>query len=183
MIPDWIISDTHFNHENIIRYAGRPVEHNELMQQSWRKLVRPDETVLHLGDVLMGRRELWAGMPGWLPGVVSVLSSGNHDEPHKRAFMEFEWGWTFVTDFTVSYRGWDVLFSHYPHGTKIAVGAGDNVTVALVALLPPKTLNLHGHIHERPSPSSFHVNVCVEWMNYRPVRTRELLDRVIEELG
>ena len=88
---DWIISDSHFYHVNIVAYAGRPVNHVELMLRNWRNLVMPDDTVLHLGDVLMNREELWAGI-GWLPGKVSVLTTGNHDEPHKKQWIQRHWG-------------------------------------------------------------------------------------------
>ena len=161
---DWIISDTHFYHDNIIRYAGRPKNHVELMLRNWRNLVMPDDTVLHLGDVLMNREELWKGI-GWLPGKVSVLSTGNHDEPHKKQWIQRNWDWKFIPEFTIEYRGYDILFSHYPEET-----------------LPPHSINVHGHIHQLEDPSPFHINVSIERMDYRPMKLREILDKRIGEL-
>jgi|SRR5579859_934969 len=161
---DWIISDTHFNHSNIVRYCNRPVNHNWLMQQNWRRIVGPEDTVLHLGDVLMGSSSVWAKSPGWLPGKVTVLS-GNHDSKAKVDFMTSTWGWRFRPDFTINYRGRYITFSHYP-----------------VENLADGTLNVHGHIHNRPSRSSRHVNVCVEVMDYKPVHLQSFLDQQLSRL-
>lgn len=181
---DWIISDTHFNHANIIEYSGRPTNHNELIQENWRKLVQPEDTVLHLGDVLMGRRDLWPDMPGQLPGKVTVLNSGNHDEPHKRKFMEERWGWTFVPEFMTLFHDYQVTFSHYPFG---AIQDPDpnskNNTDLVFAKMPEgKLISVHGHIHHKADPSRRHINVSVERIGYRPVNLKQLLDARIKLL-
>jgi hypothetical protein len=44
----WIISDTHFFHENIGRYCNRPENWQELIIKNWNDLISPDENVLHL---------------------------------------------------------------------------------------------------------------------------------------
>ena len=50
-------SDTHFGHENIIEYCGRPfkdVTHmNEELIRRWNARVTPDDVVFHLGDFSM----------------------------------------------------------------------------------------------------------------------------------
>jgi len=140
------------------------------MIKEWQDTVQPDQTVLHLGDVLMGKPDLWP-LIGKLPGRVDVLSSGNHDEPHKRKWIEENWGWTFRKDFQMRYRGWEVYFSHYP--------LWENTDRTR---LDPnwKNINIHGHIHEKPAPSRFHINVSVEWIEYRPAPLQTLLDNYIE---
>ena len=50
----WIIADTHFYHENIKRYQGRPDDFNEQIIRNWCKLVAYDDVVIHLGDVIFG---------------------------------------------------------------------------------------------------------------------------------
>lgn len=47
-------SDTHFYHTNIIKYCNRPFksmhEMNEVMMNNWNKIVKPTDTVCHLGE-------------------------------------------------------------------------------------------------------------------------------------
>lgn len=179
---DFVISDTHFFHKNIVEYAGRPKNHDWLMVENWRKTVPAyNATVLHLGDVLMGQQEKWPTV-GWLPGFVSVLDSGNHDEPHKRQFLEQERGWLFIREFSMEYRGYAIYFTHRPLWVTYP-DPNDNTAVKIDSYLPPLSINVHGHIHEKLAPSRFHVNVCVEQINYTPINLKELLDRRIDELA
>lgn len=65
----WLISDTHFNHANILKFTdsrtGLPVrpgfesvDHmNEHMIERWNSVVKPGDIVYHLGDVVMGNKE------------------------------------------------------------------------------------------------------------------------------
>jgi hypothetical protein len=55
-LDTWIISDTHFFHENIGKYCSRPENWQELIIKNWNDLVSPEETVLHLGDFALGKK-------------------------------------------------------------------------------------------------------------------------------
>ena len=47
-------SDTHFNHKAIISYCSRPFESveemNDRLIDNWNQVVKPNDTVYHLGD-------------------------------------------------------------------------------------------------------------------------------------
>ena len=47
-------SDTHFNHKAIISYCSRPFESveemNDRLIDNWNQVVKPSDTVYHLGD-------------------------------------------------------------------------------------------------------------------------------------
>jgi len=82
---DWIISDTHFGHVRIVNYepmrrawGSTAVEMTATMLRAWETTVRPDETVLHLGDVMMGSREMWPAYRARMTGRL-ILVRGNHD--------------------------------------------------------------------------------------------------------
>lgn len=55
----WLISDTYFDHKNIIKYTGRPFrlvdEMNETMRSNWNNAVRKNNIVCFLGDMSFGR--------------------------------------------------------------------------------------------------------------------------------
>jgi calcineurin-like phosphoesterase family protein len=84
-IPQWVISDTHFGHENILAYcpwrktwAQTVAEHDAALIAAWREIVRPSDWVLHLGDVALGSKERTATIRKHLTGRI-ILVRGNHD--------------------------------------------------------------------------------------------------------
>lgn len=81
---DYFTSDTHFGHENIIEYCNRPfldVAHmNKEMTIRWNHVVGPSDTVYHLGDFAMGKKELWRYYRANLNGKI-IFVIGNHDMP------------------------------------------------------------------------------------------------------
>lgn len=159
----WFISDTHFQHENIIRFNGENFssseERDELLIENWNKRVKPGDLVYHLGDVFFGSKEtfpkLWARLAGSKRLIVGnhddikYLSSGNF---FKKVAM-----WKIWNDR-------DIIFSHVPLHP-------DTLTERLVR---PQLLNVHGHTHLNGSPGGPYRSVCVELNNYSPVNLEEL---------
>ena len=47
----WFTSDTHFNHENILKFCNRPfkdiTEHDQKLIENWNSKISPDDTVFH----------------------------------------------------------------------------------------------------------------------------------------
>lgn len=83
--PDWIISDTHFGHDNIIRYcrwrttwAYSCDEHDSKLISEWNRIVGPSDVVLHLGDFALCREERLIAIRLSLRGRI-ILVRGNHD--------------------------------------------------------------------------------------------------------
>lgn len=82
----FFISDTHFGHSNILTFKDgndKPLrdfssveEMDEFMVKNWNETVKPQDTVYHLGDVVINRRAL--PILDRLAGR-KVLVKGNHD--------------------------------------------------------------------------------------------------------
>lgn len=122
----YIISDTHFNHDKIKTYCDRPDNFTEKIVQNWRKTVKPEDLVLHLGDVFIGKQEGWNYIYPFLPGR-KVLVRGNHDRNHSNGWW-MEHGFDFSCDGMLFRSVW---LSHEP-AQSLPEGA---------------VLNFHGHLH------------------------------------
>jgi calcineurin-like phosphoesterase family protein len=85
-------SDTHFGHNNIIKYCNRPFSNIDEMGQAiidrWNSIVKKNDTVFHLGDFCFHNfnRYFYA-----LNGKI-ILIKGNHDNEawkNRDKFFEF----------------------------------------------------------------------------------------------
>ncbi len=159
----WIIADTHFFHVNIQKYANRPANHMELMISAWNQLVQPDDNILHLGDVFLGKREQIEEIAPLLRGN-KFLIKGNHDSRKK---LHKLLGFTCFEEDELLFKRFGkflLIFSHVP----------------IHKIKHPLTYNIHGHIHQRNSPTENHVNMCVEVREYRPWRLGSILQEIEE---
>jgi predicted phosphodiesterase len=75
-------SDTHFYHDNIIRYCRRPFKDaahmDEVLIQNWNDTVGSDDIVFHLGDFSYGGSAEWVRVLNRLNGKIYLIV-GNHD--------------------------------------------------------------------------------------------------------
>jgi len=114
----WYTADTHFGHENIISFSGRPfrsASHMDsiLIENMW-KVVEPNDTLYVVGDFAFGptaRDEEWLQMVfGQLPGAEQHLVIGNHDHAPTLALP-----WASATHLTeVEDSGKICVLCHYP---------------------------------------------------------------------
>lgn len=169
MSQTWIFSDSHFRHKNIVAYCGRPSNHEELMWQGLLSNIGQDDTLIHLGDVVLGNLFHAQEVVNKLPGKVKILIEGNHD---KRGRVRRCAGWDKVV------RLGDVLSLEHD-GVRLAL---THRPQDLVKIDPCSAdICLHGHIHERGVPFRWNdkvltVNACVEQHEYKPIP----LTRIIE---
>jgi len=81
-------SDTHFSHDNIIKYCNRPFvdikEMNEVLIEKWNEVVSPDDTIYHLGDFCFTKffTEIEVLTKALNGNMILIL--GNHDHLIKR---------------------------------------------------------------------------------------------------
>lgn len=96
-MKEFVTSDIHFDHVNIIKYCDRPFKSvqqmNELIIKKWNEVVSPEDTVYVIGDVCMGKLDYSIEYIWRLNGKLFLIA-GNHDEKsvrYKRFVDRFEW--------------------------------------------------------------------------------------------
>ncbi len=150
----FIISDTHFEHANVIEYAGRPFnnveEMNETIIKNWNQVVGENNVVIHLGDFAFGGYGNVEKFINKLNGRV-ILIKGNHDYSLRQLqTMNF-----FRVVRNLVYN--DIFFTHKP--------------VSEIELDRRKmAVNFHGHVHEKSEldNGTRWFNFSVEAINYIP---------------
>ena len=80
---EWVTSDNHFGHSAIIKYCNRPFKDakhmNNVMIKRWNRVVKPDDTVYHLGDFALCSKKQKIKIFNQLNGH-KILILGNHDK-------------------------------------------------------------------------------------------------------
>lgn len=162
----FIISDTHFGHENILGFKledGSSVrsfsdvhDMNETMVENWNKVVGDTDIVYHLGDVFFGKgHEVLPRLKGRKRLVV-----GNHDNPkseHIQKHFQKIMLWREFSDFKC-------VLTHVPvHESSLF----------------KRSYNLHGHIHNGSHRGLLederYINCCVEVNDYRPRAIEDIM--------
>lgn len=171
----WVISDTHFNHANILDFRDdlgnkiRPFssvqEMNEKIVDRWNSMVKPGDIVYHLGDVAFGSKEEFAPLWNKLHGSKRLVV-GNHDDIK----------WLSSGGFFKKISMWRQFIEHGLVLTHVPINE-----TGLVRLKSGEKnqllVNVHGHIHHNPSPPGRYINVSCEATSYYP---RNLEDLALE---
>lgn len=171
----WVSSDWHINHSRIIEYCARPfndVNHmNEAIIANWNACVKPEDTVIVLGDCFMGQIEgIDKYMPRLCMGKYSILCAGNHDQGKRHKLLEKYFDEVYDEPFTY------IL----PNGKAFAICHNPEEIDDLM----PGEYKLYGHVHDNAPTGydketrSFHVGVDTN--DYRPVDLDEICRQIDE---
>lgn len=168
----YVISDTHFCHDNIlnfednngVKFRGSLFKNSEEMDETivknWNEVVQSDsDIVYHLGDVYFKDAKRVDWLLSRLRGRKRLLL-GNHDRGKDQVLMKhFQ-----KVGLWRIFKEYDLCLSHIP--------------------LHPLSFhkfkhNVHGHIHQNPSyprvgDCHWH-NVSVERTDYRPVEIEKAI--------
>lgn len=186
----WFTADTHFGHRNILTLgSGRPFstieEHDEALVERWNEVVRPQDTVWHLGDVALSLPHVERCVPQ-LNGH-KYLVAGNHDlcwaahpSQSRRAGVIAKTaryraaGFERVQDSGIEYGqkigGRRVVLSHLP-------ADGDHESQQRYDEQRPRPLGMPivcAHVHEAWKVNGQQVNVGVDQWGFRPVHIDEV---------
>lgn len=168
----YFISDTHFNHANIIKYCNRPFKYveemNETLIDNWNNTIKESDTIYHLGDLALGKSNEIKGLVNRLIGK-KYLIRGNHDR-WSVSFYE-ELGFEVLKFAPIKLDEYKLILSHVPIPDKI---------------IPKGYINLHGHIHDKkledctdsyiPKMYSkeLHFNVSADAIRYKPISIEQI---------
>ena len=156
----WIISDTHFYHDNMVKLCGRP---DDFTEQIWENLiytVKHDDLLIHLGDVTWDKNVPINSLPGR-----KVLVKGNHDKHSYSWYMNN--GFDFCCEqFSMFIGGMNIVFTHKP------------------LIFHEFDINIHGHLHNRAKVESVckHYCVALEETGYKPLLLSDLLPKLQKEV-
>ena len=152
----YFIADTHFYHENIIKYCNRPLKNskqmNEYIVNKWNSVVTKDDIVYHLGDVGLGSTDELKELVGRLNGT-KILIRGNHD--YKRGI-----------------NGWKKVGFSEVYKKKLVLG---NLILTHEPIeVEENYINVFGHIHNKLLDERFNINnhICVscDVIDYTPIK-------------
>jgi calcineurin-like phosphoesterase family protein len=177
----YFTSDTHFGHTNIIKYCNRPFanagEMDRAMVVNWNAIIKPEDTIYHLGDVSFSSPERTKHILANLNGY-KILILGNHD---RSEFKMKDWGFNEVHKslrINLS-NGVEANLSHYPYR-----GTPDDNHVTKFDhknLIDDGRLLINGHVHDdwktRPGRFKNHmINVGVDQWDFKPISEYQLLE-------
>lgn len=172
----FFISDTHFDHTNIIRYCNRPFnsteEMNDAMLHNWNNTVKSRDIVFFLGDMTFGKGSRSADY--WLDklnGNIFFIRGFRHDKctgkrvQHDRIYKKD----SVFDNFILKYKDKIFFLTHDPANVP----------------LDWKEWAICGH-HHNNYPEEFplinkktkRINVSVELLGYKPIELNELLELI-----
>lgn len=189
----WFTSDSHLGHRRILELGeGRPFsdieEHDSAIASRWSSVIGPEDTVFHLGDVVLGD---WLAGLGLLRGLNGhkLLVPGNHDrvfsreKPQRREVGLREYSKTFEKilpeEITVDLAGTVFKVSHFPITEVYISGRADRY--ADCRPMDDGTPIIHGHTHQamtitRTSQNTVQVSVGVDANDWTPVNALAILE-------
>ena len=137
----YFVSDTHFQHENIIKYCKRPFkdveENDEELIRRWNEKVPEDGIVFHLGDVAFGDPSKVDKILERLNGKI-YLVIGNHD--WRRIVNQHKWRFELMTQqINMKIGKRHIILNHYPMLAFSGAWRGVDATY-----------QLFGHVHTSP---------------------------------
>ncbi len=164
-------SDLHFGHKNIIKYCDRPYknthEMNKDLIERWNDVVKPDDTVINLGDVCFGNPEKYLSR---LNGR-HILIIGNHDKKRFSKLYDEAYNYT-----SIKIGTYNVFLHHRPIGVKDPLERGRDIYRDIIRLSKDYDYIVCGHIHEKWVSNKRNLNVGVDVWGFSPIPSSSIVE-------
>lgn len=178
-------SDTHFCHDNIIKYCNRPFDNVEEMNKkivdNWNEIIPEDGIVFHLGDFALNAST---------KSVQHILHSlngnkyliiGNHEKAAlSKEFLRNMWkgiydiAEIFVEDDEITYNKQHIVMCHYPI---LAWNASHRGSWQLFGHVHGGLSN-KGKINHHPAQ----MDVGVDCHNYYPISYQQVKEQITKQI-
>lgn len=168
----YFTSDLHFGHDRGFIYEPRgfisSAEHDSAIIDRWNAVVKADDTVFILGDLMLGDNSEGIEKLKRLNGNLHIIL-GNHDtDTRTKLYKNLPNVQEVVYATKIKAKGYRFYLSHYP---TLTANMSETDLKAIV-------LNLHGHTHspdkfERDNPYAY--NVAIDAHNGYPVSVDEVI--------
>lgn len=166
----YFTADTHFRHYNILKYCNRPFtlieEMDNVFIDNINRVVRPEDTLYHLGDFAFGRENDIIGIRSRINCRNIILIYGNHDKTIRQMHFAVK----------------RLFFRDCHELLEIKIG-GQSITLCHYAM---KVWNksyygawmLYGHSHGSlpDDPNSLSIDCGVDCHNYSPISFSQVHD-------
>lgn len=196
---DFIISDTHFYHENIIGFDGRPFESTHEMNQTlldnWNIAVKPSDTVYVLGDMF------YKATDDEVKNILNALNGkivyiwGNHEKDLKRqpelVRKKFKETHNYL-ELTVGSKKdkKKLVMSHYPiptfngHFKQNTIHLYGHVHVTNEQMFAVYQQMMNFSTHNIPnSHTMLNVGAMMKFMEYEPKPVEHVIQKAEEQTG
>jgi len=157
----YFTSDTHWGHKRIIEHSHRPFssveEMDDILIQNWNKVVRPNDTIYHLGDFNFRSIRTTDDYLTYLNGHIHIVW-GNHDDQFAKKYKH-----RFASYCDAKYlrlNGEKITLYHYPQRAwRFSQHGG---------------WHLFGHCHGSLPNLGRSMDVGVDCWNYTPASFEEI---------
>lgn len=164
-IKYWLLTDTHFGHNNLVKKGYRPEGFEEQILENM-SVIGENDFVFHLGDFAFYDVGKWSSIfMNHCKARGKFLMLGNHDK--NTITWYYNRGWNVVCkSMTIHMYGYEIIFSHIP------------LPIDTLNQCEPNTINVHGHVHNtnhrNASVCDKHKAVYLEH-EYKPIQLKDIL--------
>lgn len=184
----FLTSDTHFGHDREFLWGPRGFtsveEHDKAVIKNWNEAVKPEDTVFHLGDVMLGDNDHGMNCLRQLNGTIYIIP-GNHDTSTRIKLyktlenvrvLESEIPGLDAAAATFKYKKYKFYLSHHPTMTS-NLDADPHLKANLI--------NLYGHTHQKKhfyEDRPYMLHVGLDSNNNTPILLDDAIQMMKDEI-